>query len=113
VQFSVTRLRIRGVRLPERAWSKQPFVVGDLRTFRIKDPLTGEYVERAVVAAPGSQTPLLPELSDFRLLVVAPLAMLLRGIERVDTRRGTIDYVQEWWIRNPAEIFDWRPSSPR
>ena len=109
MEFSVTRLRIRGVRLPERAWSKQPFVVGDLRTFRIKDPVTGDYVERAVIAASGSQTPLLPELNDFRLIQVAPLAMLMRGVERVDTSRGAIDYVQEWWIRKPDQIFEWRP----
>jgi hypothetical protein len=113
VQFSVTRLRIRGVRLPERAWSRQPCVTGDLRTFRIKDALTGEYVERAVVSSPGSQAPLLPELTDFRLVAAAPLALLLRGFERVDTARGPIDYVQEWWIRKPEEIFEWRPTAPR
>ena len=55
MNFSVTRLRVRGVRVAERNWSRQPFVTGDLRTFRIRDPLTGDYVERAVVAAPGGR----------------------------------------------------------
>ena len=109
MQFAVTRLRLRGVRLPERSWSRQPCVTGDLRTFRIKDALTNYYVERAVVVRPGSHAPLLPELSEFRLVIVSPLAMLMRGIERVDTARGPIDYLQEWWIRKPEEIFEWRP----
>ena len=76
---------------------------GDLRTYRIKDEVTRGYVVRATIAgSTGAQGSLLPELQDAHLIAVAPLAMLLRGFERVETKRGRIDYVQEWWVREIA-----------
>jgi hypothetical protein len=99
MKFSVTRLRVKGVRLPQRNWSREPAVVGDLRTYRILDPVTHAYVERARVGNADSQAPMLPELNDFRLVAIAPLAMLLEGYERVETAKGCIDFKQEWLVR--------------
>ena len=98
--FQVTRLRVKGVRVPEEQWTNEPAVTGDLRTCRVRDEVTGAYVLKATVAERnGDVVSLLPELSEVSLVGIANSAMVLRGFELVKMKAGDVQIVQEWWVR--------------
>jgi hypothetical protein len=107
MQFRVTRLRLKGVRLPSKSWSNAPSVVGELSTYSIQDDLTAEWVNKAVVhESSRALEPMIPELIHVELAYIANQAMVLKGYERQEGRRGIVEFRQEWWVRpswNAAE----------
>jgi|tagenome__1003787_1003787.scaffolds.fasta_scaffold20693445_2 hypothetical protein len=77
-----------------------PSYVGDLNTYEI---VAGN--ERHKVATLRPEDPaagaLLPDLYEPALLGVAPLAMRLRGIERLVRGNHTYAVIQEWHCEKP------------
>jgi len=88
----VTLMRRRGVRLPDRE-------ISSARTF--EGNLTAAYLRQCFYATlhdPMRQIggPIIPDLYDAVLVGVGNDALLLRGIERIQTAEGGLGVVQEW-----------------
>jgi len=100
MRFKVYPLRYRGRRLAWREIVNGPSYVGDLHTYEI---IAGN--ERHKVATLRPEDPaagaLLPDLYEPALLGVAPLAMRLRGIERLVRGNHTYAVIQEWHCEKP------------
>ena len=96
MRFKVFPLRYRGRRLPWRDVMNGPSYVGDLLTCQAVT--AGVRTTMATLRASDPMTaPLLPPLYEPELLSVAPLALRLRGIERIERPSGTYAVVQEWY----------------
>jgi hypothetical protein len=100
MRFKVYPLRYRGRRLAWREVLNGPSYVGDLHTHEA----TGSE-ERFTVATlrpddPASE-PRLPPLYEPVLTAIAPLAIRLRGIERLERGGETFAVVQEWHCETP------------
>lgn len=100
MRFKVYPLRYRGRRLAWRDVINGPSYVGDLRTHEMT---AGD--ERFLVASLFPDDPAsddrLPPLYEPVLTGMAPLAMWLRGFERIDRGRECFATVQEWHCEKP------------
>jgi hypothetical protein len=100
MRFKVYPLRYRGRRLAWREVVNGPCYIGDLQTYEVQ---AGD--ERLTVATlrandPVATTPL-PPLYQPVLLGFSPLALRLRGIERIKRGRDTYAVIQEWHCEKP------------
>ena len=100
MKFSVQRLYSKGIRLPDQQIVKGPQVEGELRTREERDEDSGELTRVASLLDSASQAKLLPDLHHVDLVNISPLAMTLRGFERVMTPTGPTEVRQEWWVRH-------------
>jgi len=101
MRFKVYPLRYRGRRLAWREVINGPSYIGDLRTHEVT---AGD--ERFTVATlfpddPASQDRL-PPLYEPVFAGIAPLAMRLRGFERIERGRDSFAVVQEWHCERPS-----------
>ena len=98
--FRIRPLRERGRRLPWREVVNGPVYRGELLTYELQ---AGS--QRVRVAALNGLEPAvaktLPELFEPVLVGVAPLALVLRGYERIESDRGAYTVVQEWHCELP------------
>ncbi len=95
---TVKRMRRAGQKLTFRELEAEPGMRGDLRT-HIQSFAGHEPVRVAVlvdVTGSGNSPALLPELYEPVLVGVAPIAMHLRGIERIKDGDRICAVVQEW-----------------
>ena len=93
--FKVYLMRRGGRRLSSREIVNGPVYVGDIRT------ATGQckefsYEMAELIAIGGVSEQLLPPLYEPVLTGMAPLAMVLRGFERLKEPEGYYSVVQEW-----------------
>ena len=94
---SVQRLRDRGRRLTPRELNEDPGRNGDLRTHIESFPGHGPVTVAVLVdVTNGLAASLLPNLYEPSLVGVAPLAMHLRGIEKIKDGEDHRAVVQEW-----------------
>jgi len=102
MQFRVTRMRDRGVRISIKELANQESLVGDLVIYESVEE-SSKHTVRVAALHGANQTSLdmLPPLYDVAIVGMAPLAFSLRGYERIAGRRGTVDVVQEWLVRLP------------
>ncbi|HXC41561.1 MAG TPA: hypothetical protein VN667_21720 [Burkholderiales bacterium] len=102
MKFIVQRLYDKGVRLPDQSILNGVRIEGELRTREERD-VNGE-ITRVASLLDGARPheKLLPDLHHADLVNISPLAMTLRGFERVMTATGPTEVRQEWWIRQPA-----------
>ncbi len=100
MQFLVTRLRVKGVRLPDKEWIHAPAVSGDVITHWVQDELSGDWIVQATIYdRTKTRNALLPELNRVQIGLISPLALVLRGYERQRARTGFVDFFQEWLLR--------------
>ena len=96
VEFSVLRLRYKGRPLPQREWTNQEPMLGDLRVEQLYDGTLRRHLRIARVLDPlrPKGPDMLPTLVDPVLLAMSPLAFTLTGFERIDG----VDYAQSWLV---------------
>jgi hypothetical protein len=98
--FRVSLLRRNGRRLSRLDAINGPAYVGELQTVEGVSK-EGRY-KVAQLIEPGSLTRhLLPHLFEPVLVGIAPLAMVLRGFERMQEPEGYYSVVQEWHCEMP------------
>jgi hypothetical protein len=93
--FKVYLMRIGGRRRPWRDILNSPAYVGDLRTVTEKrgDAI---YTQALLVSAGALAHSQLPALYEPVLVTIAPMAIQLRGFERMKEPEGFYSVVQEW-----------------
>ena len=99
--FKVRPLRVRGRRLGWREVLNGPVYEGDLLTYELQ---VGAHRVKAASLA-GVDPALakrLPELYEPVLVGIAPLALVLRGFERVQSDGAPYTVVQEWHCELPG-----------
>jgi hypothetical protein len=100
MKFKVFLLRRRGRRLPWREVQNGPYYVGDLIA-RTQDFGRKRYHVAALRPADPLGQSMIPELYEPVLSGFAPLALRLRGFERVEGLGGGYAVVQEWHCEAP------------
>jgi hypothetical protein len=100
MRFKVFVLRHRGRRLSWRDVHNGPSFIGHLVTHEMA--VGEEKVRVATLRAddPAAPTPI-PPLYEPVLFGVSPLALRLRGFERVERSSGTFAVLQEWHCELP------------
>ena len=96
---SVTRLRVKGVRVRSDAGAT---TVGELRVEEFVKSAFGRTVKVARLMHPDrplSVPELLPPLFDVKLLKMENNFLVLAGIERESTEGQITDYAQTWLAR--------------
>ena len=98
--FKVYLMRRGGRRLSWLEIANGPAYVGDLRTStgQCKE-FTYEFAE--LITPGGIATSVLPPLYEPVLTGIAPLAMVLRGFERMKEPEGHYSVIQEWHCEMP------------
>jgi hypothetical protein len=93
--FKVYLMRIGGRRRPWRDILNSPAYFGDLRTVTEKrgDAI---YTQALLVSAGALAQHQLPALYEPVLVTIAPMAIQLRGFERIKEPEGFYSVVQEW-----------------
>ncbi len=93
--FKVYLMRIGGRRRPWRDVLNSVGYVGDLRTVTEKrgDAI---YTQALLVSAGALAQTQLPALYEPVLVTIAPMALQLRGFERMKEPEGFYSVVQEW-----------------
>jgi len=93
--FKVYLMRTSGRRRPWRDILNGPAYVGDLRTMTEK---RGEaiFTQALLISAGALAQSQLPALYEPVLVNIAPMAMRLRGFERMKEPEGYYSVVQEW-----------------
>ena len=93
-------MRSRGRRRSWRDILNGPAYIGDLRTVTEKrgDAI---YTEALLVSTGALAQVQLPALYEPVLVTIAPMALQLRGFERVRTPEGFYSVVQEWHCVEP------------
>lgn len=109
--FEVRRQRIRGVPIPRQDLSHIVPVRGDLRVQERPAEEMGRRVCRVATLHTldrAIEDEMLPRLHDVSLLWMAPLGMVLGGIEF----DGGVGYMQSWFVTpwERSTSFDGRPS---
>ena len=100
MRFKVRPLRVRGRRIDWRQVLNGPVFEGDLCTYELQ---VGAHRVKAASLA-GLDPALakqLPELYEPVLVGIAPLALVLRGFERVPSDHGAYTVLQEWHCELP------------
>lgn len=97
MKCAVRRTYVRGQRLSDRDIMSAKPVVGELVTFFRLDEMTKETLHIATLTPSGPVDPrLVPDLWRVELAGVSPLGFGLRGLERLQTKRGIVEVLQEW-----------------
>ena len=98
--FKVYLMRIGGRRRPWRDILNSVAYVGDLRTVTEKrgDAI---YTQALLVSAEALAHSQLPALYEPVLVTIAPMAIQLRGFERMKEPEGFYSVVQEWHCVTP------------
>jgi len=95
MRVKVRRLRLNGKNLPMNPEGEPP-VSGELRVRPERDPELSRDVTRARLldVGRGTETDLLPDLSDAQLLWAKGGKLRLSGVERV----GGVSFAQTWAV---------------
>jgi hypothetical protein len=100
MKFTVYLLRRRGVRLAWREVRNGPRHTGQLTSYRVDK--AGESFNVAALSPDDPQAErLVPDLFEPVLIGLSPLALRLRGFERIENGEGTFAAVQEWHCELP------------
>ena len=94
MRVKVRPLRLEGIDLHAKQWQSIPPHEGELRVLESRDPKLSRQVTRARLVTPSTETDVLPELIDARLLWAGNNQMRLTGFEQV----GAINYAQTWSV---------------
>jgi len=97
MRFAVTPLRDRGVKIHHD--KKLKSYTGDLSICTILHPLLKRNVSEAMLHDDNGWTPI-GSMIDVQITVLAAHVMVLRGVEYHNSRRGLVEYVQEWMVRH-------------
>ena len=101
MRFKVYLLRYRGRRLPWREVHNGAHYVGQVLTHHVT--MGNESVKVTTLQPDDSMAPpAIPPLYEAALLGFAPLALRLRGFERVERGGETYACVQEWHCELPG-----------
>jgi hypothetical protein len=101
MRFKVYLLRARGRRLPWREVMNGPTYVGDLRSHNVEH--SGERYNVLTLFQTDAPTAgsVVPDLFEPVLLGFSPLALRVRGYERIECATGYVGVVQEWHCELP------------
>jgi len=100
VIFRVYLMRRGGRKLSWRDTINGPAFVGDLTMCSVTSR-NGVYKVAELITPGGIATVLLPPLYEPVLTGIAPLAMVLRGFERMKEPEGYYSVIQEWHCEMP------------
>ncbi len=98
--FKVYLMRRGGRKLSWQDTINGPAFVGDLRLGSVTSR-TGVYKIAELITPGGIATVLLPPLYEPVLIGIAPLALRLRGFERMKEPEGYYSVIQEWYCEMP------------
>ena len=98
--FKVYLMRRGGRKLSWRDTINGPAFVGDLTLANVTSR-NGLYKVAELIKPGGIATVLLPPLYEPVLTGIAPLAMVLRGFERMKEPEGYYSVIQEWHCEMP------------
>lgn len=96
MRFIVTPLRDRGVKIPNN--KKLKSFTGDLTMITALNSILRRNVCEAMLHDADGSVPLDP-IIDAQITSMASDVMILRGTEYHQTRRGMVEYIQEWAVR--------------
>jgi hypothetical protein len=95
MRVQVQTLRLRGRHLNRDELLDFPPYLGSLKVAEARDPDLARPVVRArLIDTLGTETDVLPELCDARLLWVDGQKLRLTGFERIEA----VDYMQTWVV---------------
>lgn len=100
MKFKVYLLRRRGRRLAWRDVVNGPRHIGQLITHRVEAG-TDRFTVATLRPEDPAASPPVPDLYEPVLLGFSPIALRLRGFERVESARGHFSVVQEWHCELP------------
>ena len=98
--FKVYLMRRGGRKLSWQDTINGPAFVGDLTMCSVTSR-NGVYKVAELITPGGIATVLLPPLYEPVLTGIAPLAMVLRGFERMKEPEGYYSVIQEWHCEMP------------
>ena len=97
--FTITPLRDRGVKIMRDKSLKS--YTGDLSMTTLMNPILRRNVCEAMLFDDNGWKPIAP-IIDTQIIVMGADVMILRGTEYHQTRRGMVEYVQEWVVRQAS-----------
>jgi len=100
VIFKVYLMRRGGRKLSWRDTINGPAFIGDLTLGNVTSR-NGVFKVAQLITPGGIATVLLPPLYEPVLTGIAPLAMVLRGFERMKEPEGYYSVIQEWHCEMP------------
>lgn len=101
MHFKIYLMRRRGRRLPWREVANGPSFVGELTTYSVDHGRERYRVATLVLSGSPMAKELVPTLYEPVLVSVGPLALRLRGFERVGQGDNALSVVQEWHCEAP------------